>query len=310
MKYIDFGTHGLKASEIVLDTMRIIGKDKTTVEGIIRTALEYGINTIDTADCYGNGKSESLIGQVLKDNPELRDKMVLQTKCGIIKEDSFTYFDFSKEHILKAVDDSLMRLHTDHVDSLLLHRPDALMEPDQIAEAFQILYDQGKVLDFGVSNMNPEMIELIKSEVSFPLIANQVQLSCAFTPAINAGFNVNMMNDASVMHDGGILEYCRRNKMIIQAWSTMQYGYFEGVFIGSDKYKELNKVLERIAGEQGTTPTAVALAWILRYPGKVQTVIGTTTRSISVNLPQPAIWFCRTANGMKYMNRPEISCHK
>lgn len=177
---------------------------------------------------------------------------------------------------MEAVEGSLRRLHTDYLDSLLLHRPDALMEPEEIAEAFTILYDAGKVRNFGVSNMNPVMMDRIRKFVPFPIVTNQVQFSCAFTPSLNAGFNVNMENDHAVMRDGGVFEYCHMNDIVIQAWSALQYGYFEGVFLGSEKYPALNQVLDRIATEKGVTNTAVALAWILRYPAKMQTVIGTT----------------------------------
>lgn len=164
----------------------------------------------------------------------------------------------------------------DYIDSLLLHRPDALMEPEEIAEAFDILKAQGKVIDFGVSNQNPMMMELIKKDVKQPLVANQLQLSAAFTPSFDAGFHVNMKQDAGIVRDSSIFEYCRLNDVVIQAWSVLQFDYFGGVFLGSEKYPELNCVLERLAEKYQVTPSAIAIAWVLRYPAQMQAVIGTT----------------------------------
>ena len=276
MKYLAFGTEKDNVSQIIIGLMRITEMEPKEVAGLIHTALEEGINFLDTADCYGNGKSEEIIGKAFAANPGLREKVFLQSKCGIRHDEDFTWFDFSKEHILEAVDASLARLQTDHLDCLLLHRPDALMEPEEIAEAFTILHKAGKVRNFGVSNQNPVMMDLIRKFVPFPIVTNQSQLSCAFTPSLNAGFNVNMENDHAIMRDGGLFEYCHLHDIVIQAWSVLQHGYFEGVFLGSDKYPKLNQVLERIAGEQGVTSTAVALAWVLRYPARMQAVIGTT----------------------------------
>lgn len=276
MRYIEFGQDNRKASEIIIGLMRISKMTLDEVKNLLDAALDVGINFLDIADIYANGKCEEILGEVFAANPSLRDKFILQTKCGIRIDDDFTWFDFSKDHILNAADASLKRLKVDSVDCLLLHRPDALMEPEEIAEAFTRLHDAGKVKNFGVSNVNPIMIEWLGVNLPFPIVTNQVQLSCAFTPMFNAGFNVNMENDHAVMRDGGILEYCQSNKIIIQAWSALQYGYFEGVFLGSEKYPKLNAVLDRMAEEKGVTNTAIALAWILRYPGKMQAVIGTT----------------------------------
>lgn len=276
MKYIEFGAEKRQASKVVIGLMRIAKMTTKEVTALIEAGLESGINFLDTADIYAAGKSEEIIGNVFAENPALREKVILQTKCGIRIDEDFTWFDYSKQHILAAVDGSLKRMKTDYLDSLLLHRPDALMEPEEIAEAFSELYKAGKVKNFGVSNFNPIMMDMFRKSVSFPIAANQVQLSVAHTPMLDAGFQVNMHWNGGVMRDGGILEYCHMNDIIIQAWSVLQYGYFEGVFLGSDKYPELNAVLNRLAAEKGVTPGAVALAWILRYPAKIQTVIGTT----------------------------------
>lgn len=275
MRYIKFGERQVEISEVVLGLMRISEMTVDKVEELIESALAVGINAFDIADCYGHGECERILGEVLKRRPDLREKMWIQSKCGIRMED-FTYFDFSKEHILEAVDGILERLGVDYIDSLLLHRPDALMEPEEIAEAFDILKAQGKVIDFGVSNQNPMMMELIKKDVKQPLVANQLQLSAAFTPSFDAGFHVNMKQDAGIVRDSSIFEYCRLNDVVIQAWSVLQFDYFGGVFLGSEKYPELNRVLERLAEKYQVTPSTIAIAWVLRYPAQMQAVIGTT----------------------------------
>lgn len=275
MRYIKFGERQVEISEVILGLMRISEMTVDQVEELIESALAVGINAFDIADCYGHGECERILGEVLKRRPDLREKMWIQSKCGIRMED-FTYFDFSKEHILESVDGILERLGVDYIDSLLLHRPDALMEPEEIAEAFDILKAQGKVIDFGVSNQNPMMMELIKKDVKQPLVANQLQLSAAFTPSFDAGFHVNMKQDAGIVRDSSIFEYCRLNDVVIQAWSVLQFDYFGGVFLGSEKYPELNRVLERLAEKYQVTPSAIAIAWVLRYPAQMQAVIGTT----------------------------------
>lgn len=278
MRYIKFGERQKEVSEVVLGLMRISEMTVDQVEDLIESALEVGINAFDIADCYGHGKCEQILGEVLKRRPDLREKMWIQSKCGIRMEE-FTYFDFSKEHILEAVGGILERLNVDYIDSLLLHRPDALMEPAEIAEAFDLLKSQGKVIDFGVSNQNPMMMALIQKDVNQPLVANQLQLSAAFTPSFDAGFHVNMKQEAGIVRDSSIFEYCRLHDVVIQAWSVLQFDYFGGVFLGSEKYPELNHVLNRLAEKYHVSPSAVAIAWVLRYPAKMQAVIGTTKKA-------------------------------
>ena len=278
MRYIKFGERQKEVSEVVLGLMRISEMTVDQVEDLIESALAVGINAFDIADCYGHGKCEQILGEVLKRRPDLREKMWIQSKCGIRMEE-FTYFDFSKEHILEAVDGILKRLNVDYIDSLLLHRPDALMEPAEIAEAFDLLKAQGKVIDFGVSNQNPMMMALIQKDVNQPLVANQLQLSAAFTPSFDAGFHVNMKQEAGIVRDSSIFEYCRLHDVVIQAWSVLQFDYFGGVFLGSEKYPELNHVLNRLAEKYHVSPSAVAIAWVLRYPAKMQAVIGTTKKA-------------------------------
>ena len=275
MRYITIGQDDKELSEIVLGMMRIEDKSVKEVEELVETALSVGINAFDLADIYGRGRCEELLGLVLKNRPDLREKMWIQSKCGIRIEE-FTYFDFSKEYILQSVDGILERLQVDYLDSLLLHRPDALMESDQVAEAFDLLYKQGKVRDFGVSNQNPMMMELLKKDVKQPLAVNQLQLSAAFTPGFESGFHVNMEDSQAAMRDGSIFEYCKLHDVVIQAWSVLQFGYFKGNFVGNEKFQALNQVLDRLAIKYGVTSSTIAISWILRYPAKMQAVVGTT----------------------------------
>ena len=275
MRYITLGQDDKELSEIVLGMMRIEDKSVKEVEELVETALSVGINAFDLADIYGRGRCEELLGLVLKNRPDLREKMWIQSKCGIRIEE-FTYFDFSKDYIIKSVDGILQRLKIDHLDSLLLHRPDALMEAEQVAEAFDFLYKQGKVRNFGVSNQNPMMMELLKKDVKQPLAVNQLQLSAAFTPGFESGFHVNMEDSQAAMRDGSIFEYCKLHDVVIQAWSVLQFGYFKGNFVGNEKFQALNQVLDRLAIKYGVTSSTIAISWILRYPAKMQAVVGTT----------------------------------
>ena len=275
MRYITLGQDDKELSEIVLGMMRIKDKSVKEVEELVETALSVGINAFDLADIYGRGRCEELLGLVLKNRPDLREEMWIQSKCGIRIEE-FTYFDFSKNYIIKSVDGILQRLKIDHLDSLLLHRPDALMESDQVAEAFDLLYKQGKVRNFGVSNQNSMMMELLKKDVKQPLAVNQLQLSAAFTPGFESGFHVNMEDSQAAMRDGSIFEYCKLHDVVIQAWSVLQFGYFKGNFVGNEKFQALNQVLDRLAIKYGVTSSTIAISWILRYPAKMQAVVGTT----------------------------------
>lgn len=265
----------VEASRVSMGCMRMEGASKKDVPSIIETATECGITHFDHADIYGGGESESRFGEYLKANPSFRDKIVLQTKCGIRKG----MYDFSKEHIITSVENSLKRLNTECVDILLLHRPDTLMEPEEVAEAFDSLYNSGKVKHFGVSNHNSMQIELLKTAVKQPIIANQLQFSIMESGMVTSGLNVNMKNDESVMHDGAFLEYSRINNVTIQTWSPFQAGFFEGSFIGNRKYKTLNKKLDEMADKYGVTPTGVASAWILRHPAKMQLISGSMNKN-------------------------------
>lgn len=272
MKKITLGKSNLQLPNIAVGCMRLTSLDKKGAADFINNALDKGANFFDHADIYGGGECEKLFAEAIDMKPSVRDKMIIQTKCGIVPG---KMFDFSKEHILESVDGSLKRLKTDYIDILLLHRPDTLMEPEEIAEAFDILKNSGKVRNFGVSNQNPYQIHLLSKYINQPILANQLQLSAAYTPMLDSGFNVNTMFDAGVNRDGGVLEFCRLNDITVQAWSPFQHGFFEGCFIDSDKYPELNKKLEEIGEKYGITKTGMALAWLLRHPANIQPVTGT-----------------------------------
>ncbi len=265
-------TTDLPTSEIILGCMRIAKLDKNDASILLNTALENGINFFDHADIYGAGKSEEVFAVALSMNPAVRENIYIQTKCGIRKG----YFDFSKEHILNSVDESLKRLKTDYVDTLLLHRPDTLVEPEEVADAFDTLESAGKVRHFGVSNHNSGQIELLQKYIDQDLIINQLQFSITNTGMIDRGINVNMENLPSIDHDGGILDYCRLHDIRIQPWSPFLFGYFEGIYLDHPKFPELNETLDRIAKKKNTNKSALVIAWILRHPAKMQPIVGTT----------------------------------
>ncbi|MCA9746976.1 MAG: aldo/keto reductase, partial [Lactococcus sp.] len=263
----------MQASQIILGCMRIIEPGKNPVK-VIETAYENGINFFDHADIYGAGQCETVFAEALAQTSIRREDIYLQSKCAIRPG---VAFDFSKEHIIKSVEGSLQRLQTDYLDTMLLHRPDTLMEPEEVAEAFYELEKSGKVRYFGVSNQNPMQVELLKTAVKQPLLFNQLQFGLKHTEMVDAGLNVNIPNQASHMQDGSVLEYSRINKMTIQAWSPFQHGYFDGPFVGNDKFPELNKKLEEYAEKYNLTPSGIAIAWINRHPARMQTIIGTMT---------------------------------
>jgi predicted oxidoreductase len=255
MKTIKLGTSTLEVPVVAVGCMRINSLDKTEAEQFIQTALDKGANFFDHADIYGGGACEEIFADAIHMNANIREKIILQSKCGIRKG----MFDFSKEHILESVDSILKRLKTDYLDILLLHRPDTLVEPDEVADAFNILENSGKVRHFGVSNQTPMQIQLLKKSVKQPIVANQLQLSITNATMISHGFNVNMENAAAVSRDEGVLDYCRLNDITIQPWSPFQYGFFEGVFLGNDKFPELNQVIDEVAAKYEVSNTTIAI---------------------------------------------------
>jgi predicted oxidoreductase len=271
VRTINLGSSPLEVPVVAIGCMRINSLEKPEAERFVQTALEAGANFFDHADIYGSGTCEEIFADAIHMNAEVREKIILQSKCGIRKG----MFDFSKEHILESVDGILKRLNTEYLDVLLLHRPDALVEPEEVAEAFDILENSGKVRHFGVSNQNPMQIQLLKKFVKQPLVANQLQLSITNANMISNGINVNMENDSAINRDGSVLDFCRLHEMTIQPWSPFQYGFFEGVFLENEKFPELNQQIDEIAAKYGVSNTTIATAWLLRHPANMQPVIGT-----------------------------------
>ncbi|MGM9931691.1 aldo/keto reductase [Pradoshia sp.] len=276
MNKMNLGTSSLAVPQIAVGCMRIDALDSHELEAHLRFCLENELNFFDHADIYGQGICETNFGVALKSTGYKREDVILQSKCGIKPG---TMYDLSKEHIVQSVDGILKRLDTEYLDILLLHRPDALVEPEEVAEAFDVLEKSGKVRHFGVSNHKPMQIELLKKYVQQDLIINQLQLSLPFSSMMASGMEVNMQTDGAVDRDGSVLDYCRLHDMTIQAWSPYQYGFFEGVFIGNrDKFPELNKALDEMAEKYAVTPTTIATAWILRHPAKIQVIAGSTNQ--------------------------------
>lgn len=268
---MQLGSSEMDVSRIALGCMRMDQLTISEATKMVDSALEQGITLFDHADIYGGGRSEEIFGKVLSENKGMRDRMRIQTKCGI--RDGF--YDCSSAHIITSVEDSLMRLQTECIDVLLLHRPDALMEVDEIAEAFQYLLKSGKVRQFGVSNFNSVQLELLQSACKIPLVANQMQFGLMHAGMVSQGMETNTMFEGAVQRDLAALDYCRLHNITVQAWSPLQYGFFEGNFIGNDKFPELNRVLENIAEHYAVSKTAIAIAWILRHPAKMQAIVGT-----------------------------------
>ena len=274
MRYVDIKGTDIKASRIALGCMRISKKSVEEVEELVRTALDLGINFFDHADIYGAGASEKVFGEVLKRHPEWRKEMYIQSKCGIVPG---VCYDFSQDHILKSVEQSLENLNTDYLDVLLLHRPDVLMDPAEVARTFDILHASGKVRYFGVSNMNPMQIRLIKKFCHQPIVINQVQFNLVNAGIMDSGINVNMKNPESIDDDGSLLEYCYLHDITIQPWSILQASWGEGTFINHPDYQALNDKLEEIGKKYDLDKVAMSVAWILRHPSRMQPIAGTTS---------------------------------
>ena len=281
MRQIKIGNTNFSGSAIALGIMRM---NKLTVDEavkVLETAHETGINYIDSADVYGHGKSEEIFGEALQKSSLKRDDFYIQSKTGIYENPKLDYkttrYDFSKKYLINAVDGILSRMKIDYLDSLLLHRPDALMDPAEVGAAFDELQRDGKVRHFGVSNFNPMQVDLLQSGVSQRLLINQLQLSVMHTGPIDFNIHTNMTDKRSIDHDRGVLDYSRLHNMTVQAWSPFQYGQIEGNFIGNPKFPEVNEALQKVADQKGVSKNAVAAAWILRHPANTQVIIGTMT---------------------------------
>ena len=271
MYKIQLGKSGLSVPTMAVGCMRISNMAEKDVSALVDTALSSEVNFFDHADIYGDGGSEIVFGKVISSIS--RESIIIQDKCGIVPG---KMYDFSYEHIISSVDGSLKRLNTDYIDVLLLHRPDALFEPEEVAKAFDLLKTSGKVRHFGVSNQNPYQIALLQKHLDMPVCANQMQFGIMHMPSVQSGMNFNMMNEYGVDRDGGVIDYCRLNDITIQTWSSLQYGFFEGCFVDNDRFPELNRVLSELAEKYSVSKTTIAIAWILRHPARMQPVTGTT----------------------------------
>ncbi|WP_426309032.1 aldo/keto reductase [Cellulosimicrobium sp. E-16] len=268
----------LVVPDVVLGLMRIQDKTDDEVRTLVRTARDAGITFLDHADVYGTDLHgcERRFAEALDLSPAERAEWVIQSKAGIVPDGP--YFDFSSEHLVASVEGSLDALRTDYLDIFLLHRPDALVEPEEVARAFSDLHAAGKVRAFGVSNHTPGQIELLRRYVEQPIVVNQLQLSITHAPIVAQGVASNMQGlDQSISRDSGILDYCRLHDITVQAWSPFQAGFFTGVFLGSEEYPELNAVIDRLAARYDVPPIAIATAWITRHPARMQVVLGTTS---------------------------------
>lgn len=286
MKNYHIPNTDLDVSAIALGCMRIGGSDENKVDTLVHTALDEGINLFDHADIYGGGKSEELFGSVLAKEPSLREKMVLQSKTCIKPG---VCYDASYDHIISSTEAILNRLHTDHLDILLLHRPDALTDPEEVGRAFAELKKSGKARYFGVSNMNPYQIALLEKYTGEKMIINQLQFSLAHAGMIDAGLHVNMDDEYAVNRDGDILNYCRLNDILIQCWSILNVDFVKGLFLDHPEYPKLNAVLQKYAEKYNCSKSAIATAWILRHPAHMQAIAGTTS-------PEHLHELCEAAN--------------
>lgn len=274
MEKMKLGKSDLEISRVGVGCMRMNSLTVDEAERYVLEAVQQGVTFFDHADIYGQGECERLFGQVLRRNPGLREKLVIQSKGGICP----TMYDNSGAYLTETVDGILERLGTDHLDVFLIHRPDALVEPEEVAEAFDRLHTAGKVRWFGVSNHKPMQMELLSRYLKQELQVDQLQFSITNSNMVRNGMEVNMETEGAVDRDGSVLDYCRLKDITIQAWSPFQYGMFEGTFLGSPKYENLNRVLDELAEKYETTNTAIASAWILRHPAKIQILAGTMNR--------------------------------
>ena len=271
MKYFTPSGTDLSLPRIAQGCMRIAGLSDAEADRMIKSDLDCGINFFDHADIYSKGRCEEKFGAFLKRNPSLREKMTIQTKCGIVIGKSY---DFSREHLTACVEGSLKRLGVETVDVLLLHRPDALCEPETVAEVFDDLHSSGKVKYFGVSNHNSFQIALLQKYCRQRLMFDQLQFSPVRTSMIDAGMHVNMTDKRGVARDGMVLDYCRLNDVTIQPWSPFRAA--AGPYLGNPFYGKLNRALKSIAAKYDITDSAAVLAWILRHPAKMQPIVGST----------------------------------
>lgn len=272
MKKIKLGNSSIEVPVIALGCMRLTELDTAQAEVYLKSCIEKGINFFDHADIYGSGACEELFAKALPLTASEREKVFIQSKCSIVPG---VMYDCSKEHIITSAEGILKRLNTEYLDVLLIHRPDALIEPEEVAEAFDRLQSSGKVRCFGVSNHRPMQIELLKKYIGQELLINQLQFSIPFSGMVSSGMEANMTTEGAVDRDGDVLNYCRLNDMTIQAWSPFQMANWQGTFIGSERYSELNAIMDELGEKYGVGKTGIATAWILRHPARIQMIAGT-----------------------------------
>lgn len=279
MRLVPLGPTDRQVPNVVAGMMRIEEMSDEAIRELYDACREAGVDFFDHADLYGSARHgcERRFAEALRLTPSERDEITLQTKTGIVPDE--WHFDHSYEHIVASAEESLQALGTDRIDVLLLHRPDALVEPDEVARAFDHLESSGKVRAFGVSNHTPRQIDLLKTAVTQPIVANQVQLSVTHSTIVAQGLAANMAGEEdSITRDGGgLVDHARINRITLQAWSPFQKSFFDGVIFGAPEYPELNAMLDTLAAKYGVTPTAIATAWITRHPAGMQVVLGTTT---------------------------------
>ncbi|MCL6548676.1 MAG: aldo/keto reductase [Alicyclobacillus sp.] len=277
------------ASRLVLGCMNLGGgwnqhpitaDDVRQAHEVVDAALEIGINMFDHADIYAYGKAEAVFGQVLRERKGLREQIILQSKCGIRfpEGDVPGRYDFSRTHILSSVDAILQRLGVDYLDILLLHRPDPLMDPDEVADALHTLHAAGKVRYVGVSNMSHGQIRMLRASLGLPVVANQLEMSLHRTGWLDTGVHVNQDAARDNVFPEGTLEYCRLEGIQVQAWGPLAQGRFSGRDITGEA-ENVRATAERVrelADRYGTTREAVVLAWLLRHPAKIQPVVGSS----------------------------------
>ncbi len=273
MRKIHMGSTLMEVPAIAVGCMRLNSLDQTEADRFVCEAVEQEAVFFDHADIYGNGSCEEIFGEVLSVHPGLREQIVLQSKAGIIPGKCYNN---SAEYLIQSVDGILKRLQTEYLDIFLIHRPDVLASPEEVAKAFDTLHQSGKVKYFGVSNHRRSQLELLQKYMDQPLMIDQLQLSLTNATLIQSGIEANMLSDGAVDRDGGVLDYCRMQNITIQTWSPFQYGMIEGTFLGNPKYPELNKELLILAEKYHTTNTAIAAAWILNHPANMQMICGST----------------------------------
>lgn len=262
-----------KRSPLILGLMRMNEVRVSELEELLFFALEHGIDFIDVADVYSQGRAEEVLGEVFRLHPGLRDRFFLQTKVGIVKEEGHVgYYDFSRSHILEATRASLSRLGVDKVDSLLLHRPDIFMEREEVLSALRQLRDEGLVAHFGVSNMDQSQIEYLEAE-DLPFEADQLQLGLGQLSLVSSTFNVNLPSSFSTQADG-LYYYLKRRKMYLQCWSPFQVGLFEGSLFRHPNMEGCRKVLEELAPKYHVSPSGLAIAFLLNLGENVEVIVG------------------------------------